>query len=320
MAIPKSTIVMAVVVCVPFGFAVRSSLEADDEEKAIAELEKFGDDQARKAEAEERERAAAEALDDEKRKQLATEALRELYGAEPATFGSAFDGIKLGGPDVSSEQRARLTELEDKIGFSIDGQVLGGKLVAVTAISEDCTTLEGQLIRVWGEGENNEMEDRHWVHPIQQQRATLAHEGDDECWLLFEPYATVDQWFNKTRTSVVPLWALGKTRDNLVKMLAERVESDENNEISWQAPGLGHGAGATHLTAAHENGKIIRVVAMTDAVALTVSDLTEHLTKLHGPPAEDEPLTWSRKPPIKLETSETSGDYDIHLTVGKPEE
>lgn len=307
MAIPKSTIVMALVVCVPFGFAVRSSLQESDDDDSSEELEKFGAEQEAIAEAEARARAQAEEREAEEFEKRAREAVRGLYGAEPATLGTAFSNIKLG----ASEDAFTAPTLD---GVSIDPTFEHGRLASVSITPDDCAPLAQQLTKAWGLGASTDVA-RHWIHPLLHQRATLG-EADD-CVLELEPYVDPAQWINKSKTSTVPLWALGMTRDKLLRTLGNRELDQAEDEISWTETGLGYGEGYTSIIAVFENNKVVTVIAMSKSAEVTRDALEEHLTTLYGQPTGDAELRWAKKPPIQLQRLD---GYSVYVTAGKPEE
>lgn len=304
MRIPKSTIVMALVVCVPFGFAVRSSLQDDEHED---KLEEFGEEQEAIAEAEERARAQAEEREAEEAEKRTREGLRELYGAEPATLGAAFSNIKLG----ASEDAFTPPTLD---GVTIDPTFEHGRLTSVSITPDDCEPLAQQLMTAWGRGASGDVA-RHWVHPLLHQRATL--DESDGCVLELESYVDPAQWINKSKTSTVPLWALGMTRDKLTRTLGNREIDQSEDEISWTETGLGYGEGYTSIIAVFENAKVVTVIAMSKSAEATRDALEEHLTTLYGQPTGDAELRWAKKPPIQLQRLD---GYSVYVTAGKPEE
>ena len=127
MRIPASVIVMSLVTAVPFGLAIRDTARhhdnaADDEVDfdgtATARRERVAD---MKAYEEQEAKDKAEAAE---RRALVVKRFHEMYGAQPASLGSLFDGIKLGEHATEVLHEAGLPDAEIA-SLAADGAVFG---------------------------------------------------------------------------------------------------------------------------------------------------------------------------------------------------
>src|SRR5688572_13929492 len=101
MRIPPSVIVMSLVTAVPFGLAIRDTLNEKDA-RAAGGLDDYGDDDGYKGRERSAELAeyeaemAREAAEREARSKERLTQLDQLYGAKAASMGTLLDGIELG--------------------------------------------------------------------------------------------------------------------------------------------------------------------------------------------------------------------------------
>lgn len=328
MRIPTSTLVMGLLTCVPFGLAIRDTAAGKTGAYVPGEDEDEDHDEYGGEAFEARMRAAEEAAEaaEQEAQALRAQQLVQIYGAEPASLGAVFEGLRVGAPEAAlgGATMAGIHRLERTSGIKIELLHGAGMLDAVlvraartsTEDEQDelCETLEQRLTTAWGEGETDADDRVIWLNPVAGHRAVLA--DAPACELRFERYAAVDTWFAPTSpTSVVPVWAIGQPARRLVEALgpAATVTGDV---ITWRAPGVGAGTGDTMLFAEVQRGKVVSLDAAFDESL--VEQVGVHLIGLHGEPtAEGDNLDlvrWRSKPPISLEA--VSGAR-AHLRVGK---
>jgi len=329
MALPTSTIVMAVLTCIPFGLAIRDTVtgkptvgrddpfDGDDDDSAEYDAE-YARAEARR-EAEEAETARLEQLTQER---LRT-ARRALFGAEVATLGTGFGGIALGMKEadlrsepISSLEVAASVDIELLPNGTLDRIVIEAERGAADDDkAEMCARLGEDLREAWGRGLTDDYERRYWVNPVAGTRASL-HPVDDDCKLYFERFVAPNVWINKSRTSVVPVWLVGQPITKLRQHLAALTEFDDTDaEVRWLGHGVGAGMGETRLVAYLAKGKVVALTAAVDTLSATHDQVLEHLTSLHGEPAEhDEGLGWKTRPAIQLDTREGAG---VRVAIGQ---
>ena len=321
MALPTSTIVMAVLTCVPFGLAIRDTVHGtapaahggDDDDDGDGDSQDDNSDDARM----EAERAAGEAeterlerAEQAKKEKLRT-ARRDLFGAEVATLGSGFRGLTLGMPEseIRSETISRL-----EAAASVDIEPLPNvTLDWLTITAEDCDKLGQDLQEAWGRGKTEDYESRYWQNPTTGTRASF---DPATCELTFERFAEPTAWVTKTKTSVVPVWLVGQSIAKLREHIGARsvVEPSEPS-VRWLGLGVGTGSGEARFEAFFAHGKVVAVVATADTFESTRDEVVEQLTTLYGPPiADDEGVHWRSRPAIALDDHEGAG---IRITAGK---
>jgi hypothetical protein len=332
MALPTSTIVMAVLTCVPFGLAIRDTVNGppavvrgDDSDYGDMDDEEEVDYAAENArrEAEEAAEAAEEQLEEAKKEQRRV-SRRSLFGAEVATLGSGFSGISLG----MAESEIRLTTIRTlETETAVDVELLSNGTLdwilvkAEEDSSEDdseelCSGLGQDLKDAWGAGQTEDYDSRVWVNPTTGTRASLANV--DGCRLSFERFAASKDWVTKAQTSVVPLWLVGQPIKKLREHLGTRSELDESEpSVRWLGLGVGFGSGEARFEAHYVKGKVVAVVATTNTFDATRDEVAAQLTSLYGAPVQDDDgnLLWKKsKPVIQLDDYEGAG---IRLTAGK---
>ncbi|HEY5937526.1 MAG TPA: hypothetical protein VIU61_22925 [Kofleriaceae bacterium] len=326
MPLPTFTIVMGVLTCVPFGLAIRETVKgverpATAEERMARELEAYrAEREARAAEWE-----AEEAKRETERKEKHATVIKLVHGKEPATLGAAFDGAKLGGPETDAKA------LDDKLGqmrslYELDLFALGDGVTFQSVFvkptlrydeaEEFCTTLADSLETAWGDAKFDLHNRAIWINGPLEQRA--IYDTTEGCELKIEKFAQVATWFDKSQTSIVPMWAIGQPAARLVSLLGERATADET-EISWNGLGIGNGIGSTNLRAIVKNNRIVAIVASAETDAMSQDAVYQQVSKVLGkePDLGDDSYTWKTKPPVVLET----GSAQLTLTIGKlPEE
>jgi len=328
MALPTSTIVMAVLTCIPFGLAIRDTVtgkptthrdvDGDDDRDDSGYDAEYAAAEARR-EAEEAETARLEQIKQERLRS----SRRSLFGAEVATLGTGFGGITLGMPEADLRSEA-ITTLE--VATSVDVELLpnvtldGLVIQAERGASDDeksemCSRLGEDLREAWGKGLTDDYERRYWVNPTTSTRASI-HPGDDDCKLRFERFVAPKDWVNKTRTSHVPVWLVGQSIAKLRQHLAGRSELDDTDpSVRWLGLGVGAGSGEARFEAYLARGKVIAITVRADTLEATYEEVLAQLTALYGEPLEDDDgLHWKGRPAIRIDTREGAG---VALTIGQ---
>jgi len=328
MALPTSTIVMAVLTCVPFGLAIKdtvSGTETKHRDRDSWESDSDDDDRDTDYDAEyARAQAATEAAEaeEERLEQLKTEkqsaARRTLFGAEVATLGSGFSGIKLGMPEDDMRTEVS-TALEERTGMRV-ALLANGTLdwITVSADPDDddtyslCSKLRTEIQAAWGNGITEDYDTRYWINPTTGTRASLRSEG---CVLSFERYAAPKDWITKTPTSMVPVALVGQSVKKLAEHIGTRSEIEpEETSVRWLGLGVGAGIGEARFEAIYLKGKVVAIVTTVNTLEATRDEVIEQLTALYGKPVEDDEggYRWKR-PAITLDDYEGAG---IRLTAG----
>lgn len=273
MRIPRSTLVMAALTCIPLGLATRDYIRG----------------------------RTPVAVDDEPEDELEDIAEPgELIGADTATLGAVFGGIA---PGISSGELARagdataaVRELARARDLSVTYDEADGLLQRITIAPREgadlgqlCGDLLDRLAARWSDNELTAYSVRSWINPTLGLRAELPIEDAAGCPLTFRRYVPVERWIAE-QGAVVPVDAIGQPLATLVARLEPRRLdlADAEHLIRWEAPGLGHGDGPTTVTAYITHGKVVALTAFATVSDATVSQLVEHLGTLYGRPTIDD--------------------------------
>lgn len=271
MRIPTSTIVMGLVVCVPFALAIRAgtgSRHHAEPEEDDAELILAREAQMRAEEEAQRRRAADAAAED----------IHRLYATQPATPGLLFGGIHLGAPEVTpAQERAVRTFERGTIALQTDDS---GLYQISISLHDGCDVLERKLNDTWGPGVATAT-GLVWLNPGTHTRAVFH--GTPDCELVYDRFVTADDWISKADTSVVPLWALGQPAEKLTDALTLPASEAKRPQITWSGPAIGSVGERTRITATFENGKVVGLSAVATA-SLSASGVEEQLVALYGEP------------------------------------
>jgi hypothetical protein len=320
MKVPASTVVMALVTCSLFGVAIRETVRG---KKAIAtdELTDPGDsasidvDGAVERElARESERVAEQA----RRAGALGKVRRDLFGADVASLGPAFGGVALGskneGIELTSVEAATETLIATEGEGTVEAIVIVPQPEDFDTREEQCDLMVSELEERWGDSEGDSDHPR-WINASTKTRVNVTN-SDGSCRVVFDRYVDPAQWFAKTATSIVPVWAVGQPVAKLQASLGPRgtIEwADSYAELAWHAPGLEHGSGQTDLIAYVVQGKVVAVEAT--ATPDTAGAISARLTAMYGVPTTDDDIVyaWSGKPGVTL----TIADDRVRLIVGK---
>jgi hypothetical protein len=303
--LPTSTIVLAVLTCIPFGLAIRDTVAGTYDR---SELGMFGDRDYDADEELDSRVAMAEYESRQRLRQLQREALvQSLYGADLASMGSSFEnvvlGARVGHSSVTSTDELELSLLDDGVAT----QTLHIKPLGDMEI---CDLVERALVDAWGGGVRIDQA-RIWVNDVAEQRAIF---DGGQCVLRFEKITQVGAWLTSGPESLVPMWAVGKPTKQLVEVLGARAAVDEE-KIWWFVRGLGVGRGPSQLIADVRDGRVVRIRASAHADQATFEELIERVSKLVGKRPDSE-LIWHTTPKIMLDQT----TYGLVLTIGsRPE-
>jgi hypothetical protein len=135
-----------------------------------------------------------------------------------------------------------------------------------------------------------------------------------ECELIYDQYATADEWINKEDSSIVPLWALGQPAEKLTDALTLPPSEAKRPQITWLARGIGARGERTHLTATLENGKVAGLTASCTAPPEVPSAVYDQLAALYGEPKACGNTCWAAG---KFHVSLVNVDHDFTVTIKK---
>ena len=227
--------------------------------------------------------------------------LSVYYGTERATLGSWFGKLAFGGVDAPQLRRPLQgvkVELV-RIGQRIDGVDLE---IPATA----CDGLEAALTSRWGppndDGHNYGI---GWYAKSGTQAAVYeTNSGFDlPCRLRFFRRVSAQQWLNRSRQSVVPLWAIGKPVAELETSITVLAPTLEDHELRWEDTAID----GTHVKLSAEvRGK--RVIRISVSVDTNVLQAWHRLLALFGKPGPshmlDDTLSWRwhHAPTIEVDT------------------
>ncbi len=315
MAIPKSTIAMAVVACVPFGLAIRATLNGREEmvsrDAAAEALQDYGREQDRIW----REEQAREARDEAARETQVTELMTLIGGV--AEVGAPLAKLR---PDVPME--ALPDAWPDKLGelgrgtrsfISIDVashvealHIDVGALGDEDARADLCDRFTAALEARWGETDDNV-----WFVPGGLARAFLTVDHH-VCRLTFDRAVPAERWLGTDPQAVVPVWAIGTSMTKLSAWIRSEQEGDDERR-DWSSLGRGAGRRSTQLVAHGRGGKVVAITARVVTTRDEVSSLLEVLTERYGEPTGGSTYVFKSKPVIEVTPSEDTLD----VVVGK---
>lgn len=324
MALPTSTIVMALITAVPFGLAIKDTvtgksafdLPRDDYRAAKMELEGYSRAQR---EYEEREAKKAEDL------RAAIDTLIPM--TKQATLGLRGYALGRAVPDASSEQET-LEELAHAVFDSTEAPdgTLKTLTISFPQYRRDeniCLLVSQRLEDAWGSSErtyDNGVTRKHWATASTMQRVSFLDPDDGgRCQLVVERVVGVPDFVNKTEASTVPLWAVGKPAAQLVAKLGDNAFSDDT-QIRWTALGVGQGVGETELYARIVKGKIVTVTAAFQTSESSIGALAEHMTRELGEPTVTDPVVWTKAKVSLATRDDSAGEYLLVAGAPLPDE
>ncbi|NVB82307.1 MAG: hypothetical protein HOV81_28260 [Kofleriaceae bacterium] len=321
MRIPTSVFVMSVLTAVPFGLGIKDTLthkQPTFDDDAFDFTADSARDRARERRYAEYERQAEqEKLERTKRRDERTAKLDTLYGKQPASLGSLFDGIQLGADAGSFQPEIARERIYDatrdgflNVVFDVDSTQLRGLTVELSTvdytetIEETCEKLRDKLTTAWGR-----IAGSTWLDPSTHQRASI---DSSYCALRFDRYLDTTDWL-----AGIHMEAIGMKADKLAALVGPTAIVD-SDMVSWHLPGVGFGTKSTTVEAYLENGKVVTIAATTDADFDTIAAIRDAISAKR----KDEPTTdaqtgawsWKGKVPVTLDNTRVSR---FDLVVGK---
>lgn len=330
MALPRSTLVLAVATCIPFGLAIRDTAAGKYRVEARA-LESFHDhdeDDGDDDEIDYREVAARRALEEEDNRRAIAEyearqeAEREernkritaLYSAEVALPGSAFASIRLGDPAGKSEVESTP---DVQLMLHDDGVTSYSLWLRLQHRDEgDCQVLERGLRQTWGEPRS--LNNRSvWLNQPALHRAIWSSET---CELSFERIVPVESWLGRSAAFPISFSVIGKPVKQLLESLGPlTADTVADTQITWTVRGIGYGRGGTQVIADVRNGRVAALFVNLETDIETQEQLSDQISKLVGREPEipaDRPTVsvWKTTPRIEFD----QGTTQMSLLIGIP--
>lgn len=321
MALHTSTIVLALITAVPFGLAIKDTVQGkkaydfsdhdgDDSESLDRYEEEFRQAQRIEEERAEREKATLQA------------AIEKLI---PVSTAGVLRGYELGTELPLDSNLQDSLRLEARAVFS-PARKPDGTLKTMTITfpqykgdTNVCSIVGERLDEAWGTPARTYLDGtsrRHYAATKPQQRVTFVDPGYGErCQLVVEEYIGPAAYVTKTETSTVPLWAVGKPAKKLIEKLGGDAFSDDT-QIRWNRPGVGQGLGETELYARIVKGKIVTITAKFQASDVAIGAVAEQLVADHGEPEDSDPVVWKKSKLSLATVDDSAGEY--LLVAGEP--
>ncbi len=338
MALPTSTIAMAVLTCIPFGLAVRDTVRQRfaaqtererAEPRAQLEMERAsgrwraGVDEQQEALAAERDDARRQAereLEEREQAERAT-AMAGLLGTTPTSLGPLFGDIAIGMTRDQLRERSSQLAAISAVGLRVHAEGGARRVQGIVLVPHEtgtdrqatCDLLRAQLVSRWGRPDVEDDEVLYYL--AGSRRASFSRAKS--CHLRIEWYQPADTWIGRSPEAVIALAAIGKPVKALIAQLEERstaeltVDDLGAGTMTWSDVGVGIGSGRTMLSASVSGGRVTGITAMTAVHANTQADIMTQLTALFGSASEDG--QWSGKPPVTID--ERYGNLTV--TAGK---
>lgn len=277
-----SLIVMPVLVCVPFGLAIRETMTRVTPEETAEGI------RARNV-----IRDEVDVLHTVQRRSEWTESLHQLYGAKPAQLGPMFDGITLGMP-YGAVDESRFKKTND-VPISI---VVIPEYEAVAGIEvrsndqELCHELRARVVAAWGPSANEQ-----WFDPATHQRATVRAY---QC-LSFAKYTPLAEWIGDKKPEWLAL--VGTKVDKLRQQeTVEQADQFDDDSLLWQRPPLEGGIEPMRFTARVARGTIVGVTIDVRSDDETITAVFDRLERSLGKAKELEGVsTFPGTPLVKFQ-------------------
>lgn len=299
MRVPASAIVMALLVAVPFGFAVRDTLKGNDPLS-----EKQREEAAQKAEEQKAHEAelAEEQAQYEREKKLNAEreqTFATIIGKDPATLGERFGGAQVG-MKAAEDLDSLLGQTDSVLDVTNHGLQLRGDgtiaSVSFTFGDTHCDKMHQVLEKAWGPATTG---GEIWIDRANHRRASI---GGLLCVLHFDSIVDDAAWAKAALPKLI-----GKTPAQAQKLLGVPTVPLDEPTLSWFLPGPPGGRDSTELSADVADGKIVSTHVVATVTPEESISLVDALTKQIGKPATKEDYgnvwTWD-KPSVTVELNE----------------
>jgi hypothetical protein len=323
MALPTSTIVMALVTAVPFGLAIKDTVTGTSAYDFPSDDDREDEDTL-----ESMDRAAREYEEGQQKKKAELQAAIEkmIPMGRKGTLEIPGHVLSQAVLEVSSEEQERLEDIAHAVFTPTrkpDG-TLASLTISFPQYRSDeniCLLVGERLDEAWGVSSRTYASDtsrKHFVSMSPQQRVTFVDPDDSaRCELILEPFVYIFDFIGKAEPSIVPMWAIGKPAAKLVEKLGGDAFSDET-QVRWTALGVGEGVGGTELYARVQRGRIVTVTAQVQTSEVTMSALVNQLTVDYGEPVDegDDVMSWPKAKLSVKTLDESAGSY--LFTAGQP--
>jgi hypothetical protein len=319
MALHTSTIVLAVITAVPFGLAIKDTVQGKTPYGSLmGDVSEDDSESDESFEAARREYEEREAKEKEER----DAAIASLFSTEAGKLN--LSGFALGRELKLDTAEQELLEARAHAVFRpsrTNDETLRSLTISFPQYGDNevCDLVGEKLEERWGTPKRTYGDDSISWHyttttTTPPQRVTFVDPGGSErCQLVLEQHVLPADFVNKTPASTVPLWALGKPAAKLVEQLGDDAFSDAT-QIRWTALGVGAGLGTTELYARVVKGKIVTVTAKFNAASNDT--LVEHLDATYGESTITDVMTWKAAKISLSLVDESTGDH--LLVAGEP--
>jgi hypothetical protein len=227
--------------------------------------------------------------------------LSGYYGTEPATLGSWFGKLAIGGVE-----QPRLPQAMPGVDVRLvtSGQRIDGVDIKIAA--DSCAQVERHLAKLWGPPG-----DEGWLSKSGAQGARLEKsvDLDGSCELRFFRRVTPQQWLSWSRQSVVPLWAIGKPVAELETAISGFLPEHDDEDIRWRDTAID----GTHvaLTASVRAKRVVGITVSTEMGSRS-APVWQRLRAMFGPPdsatTHEDSHRWEWRRALRIEVSTFVGD------------
>ncbi|MBX3155866.1 MAG: hypothetical protein KF773_07695 [Deltaproteobacteria bacterium] len=331
MALPVSTIALALATATTFGLAVRDTLTSDGSRKPHREYADYGRDEAPELDEDDLERMAAE-RESARRRYAAEEAAREverrkrrekevaraeveeardkvrdvtalaaLFGEKRATFGGVLAGTRLGMPSADFAPKLEaLNEVVEPLRAEVPTYDETGGALRWLEIHAGlgCNDLHDKVSEAWGGGARTGRRVA-WQDDATSVRVVLDKISDKSCTFRFEPFAPLDRWLARSAAAVVPTALLNRSDADLLAELKRRptafaVQAVEDL-ITWTDLGPATGRFAATMVAVVA-GHVVKSIEVTIDPAASSDAILDRLKALYGDYEDVDGIATWKKP------------------------
>lgn len=293
-----SLIVMPVLVCVPFGLAIRATTNRVTPEEQAAGLRV--------------RMQIREAADESRAIAIRAEAiasLHQIYGAKPAQLGELFEGLALGMPRSAVDETRLLAYRYEPMTIAAVSEYDVVARIEISPHGDDdlCHELHVQLAAAWGKPLHD-----HWLDPATHQRASR---GEHPC-VTFAKYTPLAEWIGDHK----PEW-LALVGTSVAKLrqqeLVDQADQFDDDSLVWVRPGLEGSDDPLRFTARVARGTIVGVSVDVRADDDTVTAVFDRLEHALGKAEEvDGVSTFPGAPVVRFQRLDRE---HAEIRIGKPE-
>ncbi|HTR55422.1 MAG TPA: hypothetical protein VMJ10_32310 [Kofleriaceae bacterium] len=232
--------------------------------------------------------------------------LDPLCGPQPASLGPVFAGVEIGRvvdrlPDVPAPPG-----LDVKIALATTGRRVDSVDITVPLDPgyAECYQFADQLHQRWGHPGETDGGGETWRDAARDRAATFT-QGSSDCTLRFFRVVPPEQWLNATRSSRVPIWAIGRPAAELEAALG-LPPADDPKTLRWRDQSLGRFRNV-ELTAHLRRGRVVGITVAPPFDDLVADMLWQRLETLYGTPdiveghEESLEVRWRRAPSIRVD-------------------